>query len=230
MDAGFYSTITDLAKLGSAGVGLAVFLMAFFLIVRGKPVDDATARLREKFLVWGVGFAIFCGATALIAPWFEKDKPGGPVHLRLAFSPDFESESLSNPKIRLPDGSLGKPEEQFAVAPSDVTQVVTIGMDSALKEVKSLRQSTAALVQTVDDVRDQRDRLAATVPASAAPADARRTLGASSDQSEAIQNQVAHSIKVGDFDRAAVLSTQLRSSVARSGVAVDRIARPVRSQ
>lgn len=224
MDTGFYSTITDLAKLGSAGVGLAVFLMAFFLIVRGKPVDDATARLREKFLVWGVGFAIFCGATALIAPWFEKDGPGGPVHLRLAFSPDFESEGLSSPKIHLSDGSLGKPDEQFAVPPSDVTQTVTIGMDSALKEVRSLRQSTAALVQTLDDARDQRDRLADTLPATAGPADAQRTLDTSSNDSEAIQHQVVQSINSGDFDRAAMLSARLRSSVASSGVAVSRLA------
>ncbi len=226
MDAGFYSTITELAKLGSAGVGLAVFLMAFFLLVRGKPVDEATARLREKFLVWGVGFAIFCGVLAFFAPLLQKGPAGGPVHLRLAFSPDFESEGLSSPKIRLADGSLGKPDEQFDVPPSDVTQTVTIGMDSALKEVKSLRQSTASLVQAVDDARDQRDRLADTLPAAAAPAEAQRTLDTSSGQSETIQQQVVQSINQGDFDRAAILSARLRSSVASSGVAVDRIAKP----
>lgn len=224
----FYGTLTDLVRLGSAGVGIAVFLMVFILLMRGKPIDKSTARLQEKFLVYGVGFAIFCGVVAFLGPLFQKEevKPGGPVRLRLAFSPDFGTESLTPPKVQLPDGSNSEPGKVFSIPHSDVPQVLTIGMDGPLKEVRSLRSTTTALAQSVAAVQEQRDQLAASiVPATPAP-EARNDLAEASQQAEALQKDVVQSIARGDFDQAAIISQRLRTNVGRSGPTVNKLARP----
>jgi hypothetical protein len=214
MDGGFYNTLTGLVRLGSAGVGIAVFLMVFILLMRGKPMDDATARLREKFLIYGVGFAVFCGVASFISPFFHKEvKAGGPVKLRLAFSPDFGSESLTPPKVQLPDGSNTEPGKAFAIPPSDVTQVLTIGMDGPLKEVRSLRSTTTALAQSVATVQGQRDQLAASIAPAKPAAAPGKSLAEASQVTEALQANVVQSINAGDFDKAAVLSRRLQSNV-----------------
>jgi hypothetical protein len=225
----FYSTLTELVRLGSAGVGIAVFLMVFILLMRGKPMDKATARLREKFLIYGVAFAVFCGVASFLGPLLQKDeqKPAGPVKLRLAFSPDFGTESLTPPKVQLPDGSASEPGKVFNIPHSDVPQVLTIGMDGPLKEVRSLRSTTTALAQSVAAVQEQRDQLAASIPATtpAAP-EAQSDLAKAAQQSEALQQDVVQSINRGDFDQAAIISQRLRANVGRSAPTVARIARP----
>lgn len=223
----FYNTLTDLVRLGSAGVGIAVFLMVFILLMRGKPMDAATARLREKFLIYGVGFAVFCGIASFISPFFEKEvKAGGPVKLRLAFSPDFGTESLTPPKVQLPDGTNSEPGKAFSIPQSDVTQVLTIGMDGPLKEVRSLRSTTTALVQSVATVQKQRDQLAASIAPPEGASAAGESLAEASQATEALQENVAQSIRVGDFDRAAVLSRRLQSNVQLSAPQVLVLARP----
>jgi hypothetical protein len=223
----FYNTLTDLVRLGSAGVGIAVFLMVFILLMRGKPMDEATARLREKFLIYGVGFAVFCGVVSFISPFFQKEvKVGGPVKLRLAFSPDFGTESLTPPKVQLPDGSNSEPGKAFSIPPSDVTQVLTIAMDGPLKEVRSLRSTTTALAQSVATVQQQRDQLAASIAPPEAPSAAGKSLADASHETEALHEDVVQSIKVGDFDRAAILSRRLQSNVQLSAPQVRALARP----
>ena len=221
----FYNTLTDLARLGSAGVGIAVFMMVFILLMRGTPMDKSTARLREKFLTYGVGFAVFCGIVSFVSPFFQKEaKPGGPVKLRLAFSPDFGTESLTPPKVQLPDGSTSEPGKAFAIPPSDVTQVLTIGMDGPLKDVKNLRQTTAALAQSVATVQDQRNQLAASiVPTVGAPA--AESLAEASEESKKLQENVVQSIAAGDFDKAAVLSQRLQSNVKLSAPRIRALVR-----
>lgn len=222
----FYSTLTDLVRLGSAGVGIAVFLMVFILLMRGKPMDKATARLREKFLIYGVGFAVFCGVASFIAPLFQKEvKPGGPVKLRLAFSPDFGTESLTPPRVQLPDGSNNEPGKAFTIPPSDVTQVLTIGMDGPLKEVRSLRTTTASLAQSVATVQAQRDQLAASIAPAQGTASAGESLAKASEETEALQENVVQSIKAGDFDKAAVFSRRLQSNVQLSAPRVRALAK-----
>ena len=104
MDQGFLATIVALAKIGSAGVGVAVLLMVFILIMKGKPVDPDTAKLRERFLTFGVGFAVVVGLIALVPTLFPAE--GGPTAMRFTFSPDFQTESLTPPTIMLPDGTV----------------------------------------------------------------------------------------------------------------------------
>ena len=221
------STISDLARLGFAGVGVIVFLLVFILLMRGKPVEAETARLRERFLTYGVLFAVFCGILSVVTPLMEDEKPaGGPVKMRLAFSPDFGTEQLTPPKIRLPDGTVTDPESAFAVPPADVTQVLTIGMDTALREVKSLRQTTASLAQSVAVVQEQRDTLARSAAPASAPPAAQNALEAKSQETEKLQQEVSASIGRGDFRRAEVLSVELRKSVAQTQPALDRLALP----
>lgn len=227
----FYGTLTELVRLGSAGVGIAVFLMVFVLLMRGKPIDKATARLREKFLVYGVAFAIFCGIASFLGPLLQKEeaaKPGGPVKLRLAFSPDFGTESLTPPKVQLPDGSDSEPGKVFTIPHSDVPQVLTIGMDGPLKEVRNLRSTTTALAQSVAAVQEQRDQLAASIaPTNPAPV-AQSDLARASQQTEALQQDVVQSINRGEFDKAAILSQRLRANVVSSAPPVAQIAKPPR--
>jgi hypothetical protein len=224
----FYTTLTDLARLGAAGVGIAIFLMIFFLLVRGKPLDEAAARLREKFLVYGVGFAVFCGILSIVTPLLER-KPvqGGPVKLRLAFSPDFGSEKLTPPKVQLPDGTESEPGKVFTVPVADVPQVVTIGMDGPLKEIRNLRTATTALAASVATVQSQRDKLAASVPAASAPPQAKQQLDQNASRSELHQQEVVRSLSRGDFEKAAVASRRLQSQVTASTKPVDQLARPV---
>lgn len=220
MDQAFYSTLVELAKIGSAGVGVAVLLMVFIMIIRAKPVDPDTAKLRENFLKLGVGFAIIVGLFALIPTFLH----GGPLAMRLTFSPDFKTESLTPPTIMLPDGSEVKPDQPLALPPSTGTQVLKVTIDQALKEVANLRQASAKLAESVSQVQQQRDALASqAAPAAAAPAT--QTLSQQSQQTEQLQTQVAKSIQVGDFERANALSAQLHASVVNSRPAVAAIAR-----
>ena len=164
MGDGFYGTLTDLVRLGSAGVGIAVFLMVFILLMRGKPMDEATARLREKFLIYGVGFAVFCGIASFISPFFEKEvKAGGPVKLRLAFSPDFGTESLTPPKVQLTDGSNSEPGKAFNIpGNTSLDAVFPIQQQLAGKNYKFIRmrisfqmddtQSSSSPVPYVDQI------------------------------------------------------------------------------
>ncbi len=219
-----FSTIQSLVALGFAGVGIAVFLMVFIMLMRGKPVDGASARLQGRFLLYGFIFAVFCGVMTVVAPLLQPAPVGGPIKLRLAFSPDFSTEKLSPPKVLLPDGSQSDPDKAFEITPAPIT-VLTVGMDATLAEVASLRTTSAQLANSVADVQTQRDLLATRLPAAAAaPAPVQQNLAASAGQSRALQQNVAASIAKGDFKGAAQLSAQLRASVARTNQPIAAIA------
>jgi hypothetical protein len=218
---GFYATLVELVKLGSAGVGIAIFLMVFYLLARGKPVDKATASLREKFLKYGVGFAMFCGLLALLPSFFQK--PSGPLAMRLSFSPDFESGKLTPPKVYLPDGSKTEPEKNFLLRPSSEPQVVTVKIDGTIEEVRALRDTSKKLAESVGTAQAQVGTLAAQVEA---PAAEQKNLEANAAEVKSIQSQVTQSLQVGDYAKANVLSGRLRTSVRKSDRAVATIAQP----
>ena len=220
MDGTFYATVLELARLGSVGVGVVVFLMIFVLLLRGKPVDERTARLQETFLKWGVIFAIVVGVLALIPPLLQK--PGGPLAMRLSFSPDFESEKLTPPKVILPNGDGAEPEKNFLLRPSDQPQVVTVRIDATIKEVQALRDTSKQLAASVGAAQAQVSTLATQVQASPA---AQQNLEDKTAEAQAIQTQVAASIQAGDYARANVLSNRLRTSVLKADRVVDTIAR-----
>jgi hypothetical protein len=200
--------------------------MVFIMIMKGKPVDPDTAKLRASFLQWGVGFAILVGLLALVPTLFPAN--GGPMAMRLTFSPDFKTESLTPPTITLPDGSEAKPDERVSLPPSNGTQVVKVSIDEALKEVRSLKDATTTLAQSVAAVTQQRDALADKVQSSAAPAPpaAQQTLQTQTQQSQQLSTDVAKSIQSGDFARVNALSVQLHRSVVASRPVVAQIAAP----
>ena len=224
MDQGFLDILVQLAKIGSAGVGVAVLLMVFIMIVRGRPVDPPTAKLRERFLTYGVSFAVVIGLLALI-PLLMPQKEGGPVPVRLFFSPNFATQQLRLPMVQAPDGSDVKPGQTFWVQPSRTAQTITVGVDDALKDVENLRKTTVQLAASAASASEQAkvlaDKVAETTPAPAAEA----TLQTQTEQTRQLHAEVANSIKSGDFARANSLSTQLRTSVLNTNPTVAEIAR-----
>lgn len=228
MDQGFYDTLVTLAKIGAAGVGIAIFLMVFIMIIRGQPVDPATARLRQSFLIWGFAFAVVVGLFTVVPPLLQK--PGGPVEMRLSFSPDMKNAGLTPPETLLPDGKEIPAEEAFSLPPSALPQVLTVKVDRTIDEVKNLRQAKADLQQTtntlaaaVASVTDQRDSLAKEIAPSPAAAPAAATLNQQSQKTDNLQAQVQNSIKAGDFAHAKVLSTQLHASILQTKPTVTAI-------
>jgi hypothetical protein len=224
MDQSFFTTVVDLAKIGAAGVGLAIFLMVFMMVFRGKPVDPATARLREKFLIWGVAFAVVTGVFGLLPPLLQKE--GGPIAMRLSFSPDFATESLTPPRILLPDGTISKPDEKFQLRNTSGTQVLTVGVDAALRDVRNLKSANGALLQSVSAAENQRDALAAHVATDSPAPAAQQGLENKAAEAGVLRGQVTESLKAGDYDKANKLSLRLRTSIYTAGPSVAAIVRP----
>lgn len=224
MNQSFFTTVVDLAKIGAAGVGLAIFLMVFMMVFRGKPVDPATARLREKFLIWGFAFAVVTGILALLPPLLQKES--GPLSMRLAFSPDFATESLTPPRILLPDGTISKPDEKFQLRSSSGTQVLTIGVDAALKDVRNLKSANGALLQSVSAAENQRDTLAAHVATESPAPAAQQGLENKAAEADLLRGQVTESVKAGDYDKANRLSLRLRNSIRTAAPSVAAIVQP----
>lgn len=222
MEQGFYNVLVELAKIGAAGVGIAIFLMVFFMIVRGKPVDPDTASLRKSFLMWGFAFAVVVGLFTIVPPLLQPK--GGPVAMRLSFSPDMADEGLTVPRTELPDGDVIQAGQQFSLSPSPVPQVLTVRVDKTLKEVANLREATAKLAASVSDVQQQRDTLAQQVAASTPPSSAPAALETQSQKTDALQSQVVESLKAGDYAKANALSSQLHTTVVLSRPAVAAIA------
>jgi hypothetical protein len=224
----FFTTIVDLAKLGNLGVGVAILLMGFMLAFQTKPVDSATAKLRGNFLRFGFAYAVI---TALIglAPLFVH---GGPLSERLAFSPDFDSEKLQPPIIRLPDGTQAGHDAKFSLQPSANTQVVTIAMDATLDQVRNLRQASANLTSAVTTVTKQRDSLAAQAavkPLSEAQSTpALQHLQQNTSTSNAIQMDFVRSLNAGDYRRANQLAGQLQTSFKAAQPAVAALVAPIK--
>ena len=217
-----FTTIVDLAKLGNLGVGVAILLMGFVLAFRTKPVDPDAAKLRGNFLKFGFAYAVITALVGLV-PLFVH---GGPLSERLAFSPDFASQKLQAPTIRLPDGTEAVHDAKFNLQPSDGTQVVTIAMDATLDQVRNLRQATANLTSAVATATEQRDSLAAQAaqPTSQAqPAPALQNLQQSSKKTQAIQSDFVKSVKVGDYAKANQLAGRLQTSVKAAQSAVAEI-------
>ena len=236
MDQSFLDALVQLAKIGSAGVGVAVLLMVFIMIVRGKPVDPDTGRLRQRFLTYGMVFAIVLGLLALVPTFFAR---GGPIPMRLAFSPDMPNEGLTPPRTELPNGAIVEAGQKFSLPSSVETQVLTVRVDKTLQEVRNLRQEKASLNQATQELQetttklaataaaatDQRDALAAKVSeATPAPA-AEQALERQAKETEQLQAEVLQSIQAGNFARANSLSTKLRTSVLKSNPTVTAIAR-----
>ena len=213
------TTLVDLARLGAVGVGVAIALLVAVLIIRLKSIDRGTAKLLDNFMKWGFGLAVVFAVLGLVPAFFQ---PVGSVPMRIAFSPDFATQGLSPPRIELPDGTPVQPGQKFSLESSLTPQVVNVVADKTLADVKELRQTTATLNASVEAVTAQRDALATTIEPSPA---VESTLEQSSAQTERLSTEVARSINLGDYQRANVLSRQLRNVVVAADRPVATIAR-----
>jgi len=207
---------------------VAILLMGFVLAFQTKPVDSEAAKLRGNFLKFGFAYAVITALIGLV-PLFVH---GGPVSERLAFSPDFDSEKLQPPVVRLPDGTEAGHDAKFSLEPSSDTQVVTIAMDATLDQVRNLREASANLTRAVATVTQQRDSLAeqaATKPASGAQAaPALQNLQQNTKSSDAIQTDFVKSLRVGDYSRANQLAARLQNSFKAAQPAVATITVPTK--
>jgi hypothetical protein len=223
-----YKTVISLASLGFAGVGLVIFLLIFILLLKGAAPDEASANLRSQFLRFGVGFAAFCGVLTLVTTVFAPvpAPAAGPTRVTITFAPDFAEENLSPPRIKLADGTLASPDKPFAFSGG----MINIGIGQALRDVKQLRQAATEVAKTATAYREQRDQLTQMIAAgSTAPAATftatEQGLKTSSQNSAILERQVADAINKGDFQAAAMASTQLRLPTAASNMAVEKMAR-----
>lgn len=206
----FLSTILELARLGAVGVGAIVLLLAFILMFRIKRIDPEKGKLINRYMTLGFVFALAAGVLGLV-PLFVRQ--GGPIPVRLSFSPNFKTQGLSPPTIEAPDGSPVQPGQKFTLEPSLTPQVVMVGVDDALEDVRKLRLTSTALATSVDTLTTQRDALAAKATPDPAVAS---NLSAASAETGKLQDAITQSIRVGDYDRAHTLSTRLNNSVLKA--------------
>ena len=153
---GLFDTIVKLVNVGFAGVGVVVLLLVFIILFQGKPADAGTRKLHNRFLTLGMAFAFFCGALSVVAPLLAPKPPaptGKPAAMLLSFSPRFETEGLTNPKITLPDGQTVAPGTSF---PAQGGQVL-VSVDEALQDVAQLRQAAVTLAETAAAAQRQAD-------------------------------------------------------------------------
>jgi len=164
---GYLSTAVELIKLGAIGFAGVVFISVFVLLMRGKAVDNHTARLREAYLKYGVICAVVFALIGFSQTFFSASHK-----VSLTFSPAFDVNLLPEPTITLL-GATVKPAETFDV---NRDTLVVIQFDAALKRARELAQNvtsltsaTAALANTNDAVST---KLAAAVMPGPAPVDA----------------------------------------------------------
>lgn len=230
--AGLLATIVDLGRLGNLGVGLAIFVLGFYL-VREKELNAEASSLRRFYLKIGFAFAVVTALMTLVPLFVSR---AGPMSERLAFSPDFDSEKLPPPTIRLPDGTQAAHNAKFDLQPSAGTQVVTVSMDATLDQVRNLKQASANSISALGRVTKQRDALAAKAVTVKTTADAEpktpalQILQLNSANSDALREAYAKSLNSGDYRRANALTVRLNTSAIAAEPAVAKIAYPQRTE
>jgi hypothetical protein len=213
-----FQTVSDLAKAGYAGVGVIVFLLLFILLLRGKPVDAASARLYNRFLTWGVSFAAFSGILSIVALFAAPNAAARQAKLLVNLSPQFETRKLTPPAITL-DGMPIKPNQSYPWEGG----TIFVTVDQALADVDNIKQTVQQYGTNINALREQRDALAVSVSGPAADAD----IKAASEKAAALQGEVKKAIEIGDFSRAAAASKQLNAPQVLSPAAIRRLAQRV---
>jgi hypothetical protein len=225
MDEKLLSTIVELARLGAVGVGAIVLLLAFFLLWKAKGVEPESAKLINRYMTLGFIFAVAAGVLGLVPLFFGSS--GGPVPVRLSFSPNFATQKISPPLVEAPDGSQVQPGQTFTINPSKTTQTIAVGVDEALKDFENLKSAaerfSASAAESAQQTKVLAEKVAEIAPAQAPAAEA--TVDAETQKTQQLHAEVLSSIRSGDYARASTLSTQLRSSVLKTDRAVTEIAR-----
>jgi hypothetical protein len=206
---GLFGTVIDLAKLGFVGVGVVVFLLIFLLLVQNKPVDAATAALRNRFLTWGIGFAAFSACVALAAQWMGQQAPKISNHeITLAFSPSFVTRQLPVPTIKLMGGQMIGPDTPFKV---DRDMQVLVVVDEALANVDAMRSTVAQQSQSVTQLAQRYENLLRKVPVTAETAPTLEAVRKTAQDSQQLSAAVSAAIAQGNFVKARDASTALKS-------------------
>ena len=206
MPDGVFSTVVELAKTGFIGVGVIVFLLLFILLMRGKPVDTASAKLYNRLLTWGVSFAMFSGALSIATLMLQPKPAAVPSKLTMTFAPDFDTEKLPTPRIKLSDGRMVAPDREFDWPGG----MINVSVGDALNQVRALKSTVDQYGQTITTLRDQRDKLAKSV-ADSSPATSDAGVAEASKTSAQLQSEVRTAIDTGDFARAAIASKTLNA-------------------
>lgn len=223
MPDGLFATITDLAKAGFAGVGIIVFLLLFILLLRGRPIDAPSAKLYNRFLTWGVSFAAFCGLLTIVTLFAQPTLvPAGPQKLTMTFAPDFQTEKLPVPRIKLSDGRTVAPDTEFTWPGG----MINVSVGDAFNEIRSLKSTVGEYGQAIATLREQRDTLAKTLSEKTSPSpSAAATIDEASAASVVLQGEVKAAIASGDFSRAAIASKRLNSPRIMAPAAVGTLVR-----
>jgi hypothetical protein len=220
-----YKTVISLASLGFAGVGLVIFLLIFVLLMKGGPVDVPTAKLRNRYLTLGVGFAAFCGVLTLVSTLLAPKETFTPTKLTLTFAPEFADEQLPEPVLRTEKATF-KPDQEIIFEGG----MVKVSVGAALNEIKRLKILTTETSNTATAYREQRDQLAKIVltPPSATgteaiPVPVDPALAATSANSAQMEKALTKAVGNGDIAAAAIASANLRKARDASQIAIKRI-------
>jgi hypothetical protein len=218
-----FHTVSDLAKTGFAGVGIIVFLLLFILLLRGKPIDGASAKLYNRFLTWGVGFAVFSGVLSIITLVAAPAPAKADAQVMINMSPQFETRKLTPPVITL----NGKDVKINQLTPWN-GGTIFVSVDQALQDVDDIKQTVKAYGDNIKALRADRDALINAVPPGVGVVADAGSVKAASAKSVMLQSEVKQAIEVGDFSRAARMSAQLNAPelVKSSAIRREMIARP----
>lgn len=213
-----FETVVKLVQLGGLGVGALIFLFVFILLLQGKPVDPASARLRSRFLTIGTIFAVVALGASLLQLLIVPD-PVGAARMTVTFSPSFATENLPAPAMRLIDAGVPRPISEDS--PFDIASTATlkISVDELLKSAKSLQQVKATAQTLLESNKALTSALAAPSVAAAAPS-ATESATVKLIPPEVLfklnraQTSIGDSLRSGDYAGAVVASGNYRAAIA----------------
>lgn len=232
---GLFDTVVKLVNLGFAGVGVVVLLLVFIILIRDKPATPAENRLRERFLAWGMSFAVFCGVLAFAGPLLApRPVIAKPPKITMAFSPSFTEQKLTLPKIKVSDGRAVLPDVPFEMNDDGG---ITVVVDTALNEVAALKQAAEQLQAAATTAQDQADKAVAALAQSQAqggtpapPVVAAQTQAQdASVKTKEATTAMIQAIRTGQFDKLKASGDDLNRKTVASIAARNRVIRQVRN-
>jgi len=208
------SSLTDFVlkavQLGFLGFGAALFVMVFIILFRNqKPADASTAKLRMRFLTFGVAAFAFAGISQLVAPLIAP-APSRAYKLSVTFAPQLDVNKLPEPSMIVLPANVKIAQN----APFDVKQDATlaIGIDGILQQVRSLKNTTDALSASNQELSSQVVKAALdTRECANIPVDAAKQIGE-------LSAEVRKNVTMGEILRAENGSRQLNMIVKSTDI------------
>lgn len=224
-----FSTVTNLASIGYAGVGVVVVLLLFLIMIRGKPIDENSAKLYNRYLVLGLSFAAFSGVLSVVSQFLldrqrlesEQARVAAenlkkPVTLTLTFAPDFNTKKLRPPRIKLADGTLAEADKPYPFTGG----MVNIGVEEAMDDVEALIRVTKVLGANLEERNKQIEALAVLAPASGADA---LNIVQAARTSTALEKDMLANLERGNFRKAADTSAKLGAPAQLTARTINRM-------